>query len=161
MPKLFPLTHALYLWILGIAIGTIIALGVLVAPVIFKAALYLPELPLTKFQSGILMTQIFVKSTYILNFTAVAILVYEFASFKLGYTRPLFWLFGGISLMAILLFTLYYTPYIIEAQNLGAEATQSPAFASMHAQSEWVFKILLFSLSALFITRALRILSHR
>ncbi len=158
---LLPLAQTLYLWVLGVTIGAIIALGVFGAPVIFKAWFYLPDLPLTKFHSGILMTQIFVKFGYLLNFTAFFIIAYEILAFKLGVSRPPFLLFGGLSVIGIFLFTLYYTPYIIEAQKLGEEATGSSAFASMHIQSEWVFKLLLLTLSLLFFSRILNLLGRK
>ncbi len=148
--RLIILVKTLYLLLLGITIGTIITLGIFVAPVIFKAWLYLDPLEISKFHSGILMTQIFIKSGVLLNFTAFAIIIYELIATRLGDSRPVFLLLGFLSVGLILLFTLYYTPYIIEAQKLGESATSSDEFASMHRQSEEVFKLLLVTLTLLF-----------
>lgn len=159
--RLSMFSTTLYLWILGVSAGVIITLGIFVAPVIFRAWSYLPELGISKFDSGILMTHIFVNSGYLLNVVAFFIIAFEILSFRLGISRPLYIVFGGISVISIFLFTLYYTPYIIEVQKLGTEATSSSAFNSMHMQSEWVFKILLFTLSALFFSRILTLLCRK
>ena len=52
-----------------------------------------------------------------------------------------------------LLFTLYYTPFIIEAQSIGVSTTGSSAFEGMHKGSVIDFKILLTSLMVLFMRR--------
>lgn len=147
--RAFKVLDSLYLLLLGVGVGCIVACGAFAAPVVFRASSFLPELSLS--DSGLLMGQIFLKCNIYFNVLAGVILVYELATFA---TAPLFthtrqrrlWLLlGGISAMMIFLFTLYYTPYIMEAQRLNATAT--PEFSSMHKQSELVFKILLFTLA--------------
>ncbi|GAA7198176.1 hypothetical protein Kyoto80A_01670 [Helicobacter pylori] len=44
-----------YLLLLGILGGSLITLGMIVAPIVFKASSILPELNLTPFESGKLM----------------------------------------------------------------------------------------------------------
>ncbi|MGL2745428.1 DUF4149 domain-containing protein, partial [Helicobacter pylori] len=46
-----------YLLLLGILGGSLIILGAIVAPIVFKASSILPELNLTPFESGKLMAQ--------------------------------------------------------------------------------------------------------
>ncbi|MCD8478315.1 MAG: DUF4149 domain-containing protein [Sulfurospirillum sp.] len=67
----------LYLGFLGIAIGVEIAAGALVAPIIFFPQKYLGEGVLTHFQSGILMTQVFLKMNILIGFVALYSIIYE------------------------------------------------------------------------------------
>ncbi|PAF41722.1 DUF4149 domain-containing protein [Helicobacter sp. 11S03491-1] len=157
MNKIAPLIHtinALYLWLVGLSIGAMIACGAFVAPMIFNAYSFLPDLGITQYDSGILMTQIFVKLNYLLNFTAIIIIIYELLSFKASF-KPSIILLGinTLSILLIFIFTLYYTPHIIEAQSMGAAYTATPEFESMHTQSEFIFKILLTTLSISFFWR--------
>ncbi|MDE5925165.1 MAG: DUF4149 domain-containing protein, partial [Helicobacter sp.] len=101
-----------------------------------------------------LMTSIFVKLNIVLNLTAVWILFYEILSFRVSGARvaPLL---GLVSIVLIFLFTLYYTPYILQAQSLGEEGIANLAFDAMHTQSVYVFKTLMASLCLLFILRVL------
>ena len=131
-----------------------IASGALSAPAIFRAPAIVPNLEMTLFQSGILMTSIFVKLNVILNLLAAFILFYEILSFRVSGAKiaPLL---GLISIVLIFLFTLYYTPYILQAQSLGEEGIANLAFDAMHTQSVYVFKTLMASLCLLFILRVL------
>ena len=40
-------------------------------------------------------------------------------------------------------FVFIFTPFIVHAQGLGAEATQTAEFAKMHSASEYVMKVML------------------
>lgn len=148
---------SLYLLCLGTIIGGIIACGALSAPVIFNASQYLATLEITditRYASGILMTEIFVRFNYLLNAMAIFILVYELLAFNISSKKSLFLLGIGIfSVVLIFLFTMYYTPAIIAAQVDGAAATATDEFGSLHTQSEMIFQILLISLSASFLWR--------
>ena len=69
---------------------------------------------------------------------------------KLDILYSNFWLILGVfNIVLIALFVYYYTPFILDTQNL-----LSDNFASMHEQSVWVFKALMFGLSVLLIWRA-------
>ncbi|MBR7118468.1 MAG: DUF4149 domain-containing protein [Helicobacteraceae bacterium] len=144
------IASALYIWILGITLGTLLASGAFVANVIFNAGFFGVEL--SKFQSGILMTQIFLKLNILLIVVAFIIAIFETFALRLGNgaktIKIILFLSGAVSVICILLFSLYYTPFIIEQQQLGATATQSSEFTSMHTQSEFVANVLFFSLSA-------------
>lgn len=152
--KLQPYFLAFYLLFLGVTLGALIACGALSAPSIFRAPAIVPNLEMTLFQSGILMTSIFVKLNILLNLVAVFILFYEILSFRVSGTRIAPFL-GLVSIVLIFLFTLYYTPYILQAQSLGEEGVANVAFDSMHTQSVYVFKALMASLCLLFILRVL------
>ncbi|CAM3632311.1 MULTISPECIES: DUF4149 domain-containing protein [Helicobacter] len=153
--RLQPYFLVFYLLSLGITLGAVIASGALSAPSIFRAPALVPNLEMTLFQSGILMTSIFVKLNILLNFLAVVILFYEILSFRVSNARiaPLL---GLISIVLIFLFTLYYTPYILQAQSLGEEGIANATFDKLHTQSVYVFKALMASLCLLFIVRTLK-----
>ncbi|WP_243877454.1 DUF4149 domain-containing protein, partial [Helicobacter pylori] len=70
-----------YLLLLGILGGSLIILGAIVAPIVFKASSILPELNLTPFESGKLMAQIFVRFNYLLGTIGFVVLLYEIVSF--------------------------------------------------------------------------------
>lgn len=152
--RLQPYFLAFYLLLIGVTLGAIIACGVFSAPAIFRASMIVPNLEITLFQSGILMTSIFTKLNFLLNLLAVFILFYEILSMRISGAKiaPIL---GLCSLILIFLFTLYYTPYILQAQSLGEEAIANHAFDAMHTQSVYVFKALMVSLLLLFIIRAL------
>ena len=135
-----------YVMVLGICAGSILSLGVFVAPVIFVPDLILGNGVLSHYQSGLLMSHIFVKSNYLLNFTALFIIFYEFKAF-FSLDRDKFSFFVSILVVyCIGLFTLYYTPYILKSQSLGEKVINSAGFENMHKGSEIDFKILLVAL---------------
>ncbi|MCI7047582.1 MULTISPECIES: DUF4149 domain-containing protein [Helicobacter] len=149
--KIYASFSALYLLFIALSIGLILA-SAFSASVVFRGASLAEGLDITLFQSGILMTQIFIKVNFLLNILALLILIYELITLQT--TRQKFIpLLGFINAILILLFTLYYTPYIIEAQTIGESAIETLEFNQMHQQSELVFKTLLITLILLFFTR--------
>jgi hypothetical protein len=145
----------IYLVMLGIAIGVEIAAGAFIAPVIFFPQKYLGEGVLSHFQSGILMTQVFLKMNLVIGFAALYSIIYEMEVFMMRKNYDFLSFF--LSLMIVVgtgLFLYYYTPFIIHAQQLGAMETTTEAFASMHKQSEWVMKALMVAQFGLFIRRS-------
>ncbi|EQD99632.1 membrane protein [Helicobacter pylori PZ5024] len=142
-----------YLLLLGILGGSLITLGMMVAPIIFKAPSILPEFNLTLFESGKLMSQIIVRFNFFLGAIGFVVLLYEIISFIYD-KRSLVYLILGVAIGALcLLFVFYYTPYILNAQKVGEAALQSAEFARSHAQSEWLFKELFVLVCALFFLR--------
>ncbi|WP_121043913.1 DUF4149 domain-containing protein [Helicobacter pylori] len=142
-----------YLLLLGILGGSLITLGMMVAPIVFKAPSILPELNLTPFESGKLMVQIIVRFNFLLGAIGFVVLLYEIISFIYS-KRSLVYLILGVAIGALcLLFVFYYTPYILNAQKIGEVAIQSDGFARLHTQSEWLFKELLVLVCALFFLR--------
>lgn len=144
-----------YLLLLGILGGSLITLGMMVAPIIFKAPSILPEFNLTLFESGKLMSQIIVRFNFLLGAIGFVVLLYEIISFIYD-KRSLVYLILGVAIGALcLLFVFYYTPYILNAQKVGEAAIQSAEFARSHTQSEWLFKELFVLVCALFFWRLL------
>lgn len=140
---------ALYIWIIGVTIGALLSSGAFSANVIFYASDF--GINLSKFESGILMTQIFLKLNILLIVVAFIIAVFEVFALRLSDNtktiKIILFLSGGISVICMLLFSLYYTPFIIEQQQIGEATMQSNDFNTMHQQSEMVANILFFSLS--------------
>lgn len=153
------ITGAMYLVILGICIGGIV-LSAISASSIFNADIILRNSGLsdsiiTKYDSGIIMSNIFVKFGYILNVSAIIILVYESLSFRIQKSGFFLWLLNILNVILIFLFTFYYTSKIIDMQEEGAATVGGIEFDSIHRQSELVFKILLVTLIISFISRVL------
>ena len=145
----------IYLVMLGIAIGVEIAAGAFIAPVIFFPQKYLGDGVLSHFQSGILMTQVFLKMNLVIGFAALYSIIYEVQVFMMRKNYDFLSFF--LSLVIVVgtgLFLFYYTPFIVHAQQLGAMETTTEAFATMHKQSEWVMKALMVAQFGLFIRRS-------
>ena len=145
----------IYLVMLGIAMGVEIAAGAFIAPVIFFPQKYLGEGILSHFQSGILMTQVFLKMNLVIGFVALYSIIYEVQVWMMrkNYDFLSFILSLGM-VVTTGLFLFYYTPFIVHAQQLGALETTTEAFANMHKQSEWVMKLLMVTQFGLFIRRS-------
>lgn len=139
--------RAINLLLLGAMIGIELILGVVVAPVIFYPQNLIGENVLSLFQSGLMMSQIFIQMGYILIAVASINLLFELysyfkdeAKFQLKFSKL------ALSLLIFilsLLFVFYFSAYIIQTQALGEEATKSEEFKSMHSASEVVMKIIL------------------
>ena len=157
-PHFYSFAFMIYLLLIGLALGAIIA-SAFSAPVNFGAASFVEGLEITLFQSGVLMTQIFIKLNILLNILAVFIIIYEVIIFKTT-RQKIAPLLGFISVILILLFTLYYTPYILQAQQMGEESIQTLKFDAMHKQSVLVFKTLLITLFLLFCIRSYKLINN-
>lgn len=149
--------RSFYLFLLGICIGAELAIGIFMAPVIFYPSQYIGEGVLSHYQSGQLMTQVFLKYNILLIFISSLILLFEILNLKgsesFNYKISAFFLSLIISLLAMS-FVFYFTPYILQAQKIGAEATATAEFLSMHKASEFVMKAMLLAQVALFFIRA-------
>ncbi len=144
---------ASYLLFLGAIIGMEFASGALIAPIIFYPSAYIGEGVLSHFQSGQLMTQVFLRLNIILMVFAISAWIYEAYMIKLGKKDNYTLIFMALISLCIYLFVFYYTPYILEAQKLGAEATKTAEFASYHKNSELVMKALMMLQIALLFRR--------
>ena len=145
---------SLYLMVLGVALGVEIAAGAFVAPVIFFPQKYLGEGVLTHFQSGILMMQVFLKTNLVIGFIALYSMIFEVQTTMARKRNDMLSFFLSLGCaIATGLFIFYYTPFIVHAQQLGAEHTTGEAFSTMHKQSELVMKVLMGFQLVLFLRR--------
>lgn len=133
----------IYIVFIGIALGVEIAAGAFVAPVIFHPERYLGTGVLTHFQSGILMTQVFLKTNMLMSIVALYSIAYELLAWMKKHKDSVSLVLSFSALILTSLFVFYYTTFIVDAQILGAQATATPEFAKMHQESEWVIKILM------------------
>jgi len=144
-----------YLVMLGVAIGVEIAAGAFIAPVIFFPQKYLGDGVLTHFQSGILMTQVFLKMNLVIGFVALYSIIYEVQVWMMFKNYDfLSFILSIVVVLTTGLFIFYYTPFIVHAQQLGAVETTTELFAKMHKQSEWVMKALMVAQFMLFVRRS-------
>lgn len=139
----------IYLFLLAGLIGFELCAGAISAPVIFKGG---AELGLSHFQSGVLMSQIFVKFNYLLLSISVFSLVYEGFGLRQGisYAKISQIALSFIVLIGACFFVFYCTSYIMQAQKMGEAATQTPDFASVHSASELIFKLIILAQTLLF-----------
>lgn len=143
-----------YVSLLGISLGVQIAVGAFMAPVIFHPSYYLAEGVLSHFQSGILMTQVFLKTNLLLSVVALYSVLYEMIAWlKKTDKDTLSFFLALLSLLLSAAFVLYYTPFIVNAQAGGELATRTDLFAVMHKQSEWVMKALMLTQCGLLFRR--------
>lgn len=133
---------SVYIVLVGMALGVELCAGAFVAPIIFFPSGYLGEGVLTHFQSGILMTQVFLKSNMLLGLVAFYGIVFEVIAWITKQNKDVLSLslsFSGFILTVLFLF--YYTPFIVDAQR--ALTTESEVFFKMHKESELVMKSLM------------------
>ncbi|MBZ7950175.1 DUF4149 domain-containing protein [Campylobacter molothri] len=140
---------AVNLFLLAAMIGIELILGVIVAPIIFYPKNFLGDGILNHYQSGILMTQIFIKMGYLLLIVSSINILFEVFSyfkekinFKIKFSKLILSL---IILILSLIFVFYFTGQIISMQKLGEQATISNKFSSIHSASEITLKIILIS----------------
>ncbi|MFT7005071.1 MAG: hypothetical protein ACJAWW_002440 [Sulfurimonas sp.] len=142
-----------YLIILAASFGAVIALGAIVAPVIFHSDKILVNITLDHYNAGIIMGEIFHRFSYWLYVVASCVVLYEAVKYKMG-QRDALTLASAITVVfSSLMFSVVYSPKILSMQAIGIEATQSDTFSNIHIASEIDFKILALSLLVLFVRR--------
>lgn len=142
-----------YLILIAATFGAVIVLGAVVAPIIFHSDRILVDVILNKYNSGIIMGEVFHKFSYWLYVVAIAVALYEAAWYKMGQRDAIAFGSAVSVLFSSLMFSAVYAPKILVMQGLGIEATQSDTFANIHMASELDFKILALSLLVLFVRR--------
>ncbi|KAB0613246.1 DUF4149 domain-containing protein [Campylobacter hyointestinalis] len=148
-----------YLFLLALIIGVEISIGAFLAPVLFFPAKYIGEGVLSLFQSGQLMTQVFLKYNTLLIAVCLVSIIYELINLIKNKEDSFNFKFSAFMLSFIVLglassFAFYFTPYIVNAQSLGELATATNDFARIHKASEIVMKIMIIAQTILFFVRA-------
>ena len=145
MNKYFRMATMAYLTLLGAMLGAGLYAGIVVAPVTFNIDQWLGAQLLTQFQEGQIMTENFLRLSYLVNVVIVSVILYEGYKYK-KFERDRVTLVATFFVLATgLLFAHYYIPDIIAMQAQGVEATKTEAFINTHKGSEINFKI--FSLA--------------
>ena len=147
MNRYFRIVTMTYLIFLSAVLGAGLFAGIVVAPVTFHTEQWLGSEVLTQFQEGQIMTENFLRLSYLVNVLLVSVVLYEGYKFKKFERDTLTQVATFFVLATGLLFSQYYIPDIIAMQEQGVEATKSVAFINTHKGSEINFKI--FSLALL------------
>jgi hypothetical protein len=138
-----------YLMLLGVTLGAGLCAGVFAAPVIFHADDLLGGGVLTHFQEGVIMTQIFLKLDWLVNLTCALILFVEGYHFLRFWRDQITFYSAFVTVWTGFMFTLYYTPQIVEFQRQGESILTNDLFQKTHMMSEWDFKIFVVALAVL------------
>ena len=147
MKKYFRVTTIAYLVLLGATLGAGLILGIVVAPVTFHTELYLGSEMLSHYQEGLIMTQNFLKLSYLVTFTVIAVVLYEGYKYKKFERDTTTQIATFFVITTGLMFGHYYLPDILLMQQAGEVMTESSDFINLHKGSEVNFKI--FSLALL------------
>ncbi|WP_304546266.1 DUF4149 domain-containing protein [Sulfurimonas microaerophilic] len=142
-----------YLLVIAASLGGVLALGALVAPVVFHTDTMLVGALLDNYNAGIIMGEIFRRFSYWIYFLAAYVFIYEALMYKQGQRDNIALISSFLTIATSLMFSAVYSPKILAMQALGTEATQSDTFQNIHIASEIDFKILAVSLLVLFIRR--------
>ncbi len=142
-----------YLLVLAASFGAVLALGAIVAPVVFHTDVMLYGVLLDNYNAGIIMGEIFRRFSFWVYFLAAYVAVYEALMYKSGQRDNIIFGSAFLTVATSLMFSAVYSPKILTMQALGTEATQSDTFANLHIASEIDFKILAVSLVILFLRR--------
>ncbi|CAA6815468.1 MAG: Unknown protein [uncultured Sulfurovum sp.] len=151
MNKYFRMTTMAYLMFLSAVLGMILYAGIVVTSVTFNTHLYVGAELLTQFQEGQIMTESFLRLSYVVNVIIVAVVLYEGYKFK-KFERDTVTKVATFFVLATgLLFSQYYIPDIVAMQAQGEAMTQSEAFLNTHKGSELNSKIFALSLLVLIV----------
>ena len=151
MNKYFKITTVAYLVLLGAVLGAGLFAGIVVAPVTFHTETWLGSEVLSHYQEGLIMTENFIRLSYLVNVVLVAVALYEGYKYK-KFERDTITKVATFFVIATgLLFSQYYIPDILTMQMAGEAMTQSEAFINTHKGSEINFKIFSVALLVLMV----------
>jgi hypothetical protein len=144
-----------YIVVLGITIGIVMALGMLVAPIVFhpeKVAIMTTVI--SHFESGLMMGAIFDRFGGFL--TAVLVIVVAMEGYLQGVKKQgcvVDILVASCVVVTSSSFLWYFIPAVKEFQLKGSSVLADPAFQTLHSMSELDFKLLMASLMMLAFAR--------
>ena len=138
-----------YFILLGVTLGAGLYAGIVVAPVTFHSEIYLGSELLSRFQEGLIMTENFVRLSYLVDFTVLAVALYEGFKYKTFDRDTITSVSAFLVIASGLLYVHYYIPQILEFQKEGEAITQSKLFENTHFASELDFKLFALSLLVL------------
>jgi len=151
MNKYFRMTTMTYLMFLSGVLGAMLYAGIVVTSVTFNTDLWLGTELLTQFQEGQVMTENFLRLSYVVNVLLISVVLYEGYKFKKFERDTLTKVATFFVLATGLLFSQYYIPDIIAMQAQGEAMTQSAAFVNTHKGSEINSKIFALALIVLIV----------
>jgi len=146
----------IYILLLGVMLGAGLFAGIVVAPTVFHSEVALGGELLTRFQEGLIMTVNFVKLSYLVDITILAVTLYEGYRFK-SFERDTIGLLSAVVVVLTgLLYSHYYIPQILEMQKEGEAITESKVFENTHFASELDFKLFALALMILLVRNVYR-----
>jgi len=140
-----------YLIFLSVVLGASLYAGVVVAPVTFNTEEIFGFSVLSQFQEGMIMTQNFIKLSYLVTLSVIVTVIYEGYKYKKGERDKLTFIALFLVVATGLMFSHYYLPDIIIMQQAGEEMTKTQLFIDTHKASEINFKIIAFALLLLLV----------
>ena len=144
---------AFYVFMLCCSIAIIFILGSFVAPTIYHTERIHGVQLLSHYDAGLLMSQIFVKSNYILLITLATIIFYDGMRIFKRKSNSLVAALAGISALGLAAHIFFFTPKVLEYQAAGEMATKLDTFTTIHKLSEADFKFTLAALICLVFVR--------
>jgi hypothetical protein len=151
MKKYFRIATMAYLVLLGVMLGAGLFAGIVVAPVIFHTEQWLGGALLSHYQEGLIMTQNFIRLSYLVDVVVLIVFLYEGFKYKMFERDKITQVAAFFVIATGLLFAHYYIPDILAMQMGGEAITQSAAFVNTHKGSEINFKIFSFALLVLIV----------
>lgn len=145
------MTTMAYLMFLSAVLGMMLYAGIVVTSVTFNTDLYIGAELLTQFQEGQIMTENFLRLSYVVNVLIIVVVLYEGYKFKMFERDTVTKVASFFVLATGLLFSQYYIPDIISMQEQGEAMTQSVAFLNTHKGSEINSKIFALALLVLIV----------
>jgi len=140
-----------YIVFLSSVLGMMLYAGIVVTSVTFNTDLYVGAQLLTQFQEGQIMTENFLRLSYVVNLLILVVVLYEGYKFKKFERDTVTQVATFFVLATALLFSQYYLPDIIAMQQQGEAVTKSVAFLNTHKGSEINSKIFVMSLLVLIV----------
>jgi hypothetical protein len=151
MPIVFKNLTIVYIIFLAAVLGATLYAGIVVAPVTFNTDAVFNSNILSQYQEGMIMTENFVRLSYVVTLSAIAVFLYEGYKYKMG-ERDIFVMIAALlAIITAIMFSYYYIPDIISMQRMGEEATKTQYFINTHNGSEIDFKIYAFALLILLV----------
>jgi hypothetical protein len=132
----------IYTSLIGVIIGSIIVVGIIVAPIIFHTEVILEAELLSNFQEGLIQSEIFIRFNYILLTLSLFVLIMETYYF-IKKRDFVMYIISLIAVLSSFLFIFYFTNEILNFNNLGESATKSDEFKYIHKASVIDFKVML------------------
>ena len=132
-------------------LGAMLYAGIVVTSVTFNTDLWIGTEILTQFQEGQIMTESFLRLSYVVNVLLISVVLYEGYKFKKFERDTVTQVATFFVLATGFLFSQYYIPDIIAMQAQGEAMTQSVAFVNTHKGSEINSKIFAFALIVLIV----------
>ncbi|MDD5405727.1 MAG: DUF4149 domain-containing protein [Sulfurovaceae bacterium] len=151
MSPIFRNVTMAYLIFLSAVLGASLYAGIVVAPITFNTEAIFGSPVLSQFQEGMIMTQNFIKLSYMVTLSVIAVVIYEGYKYKMGERDILTSISFFLVVATGLMFSYYYLPDIILMQQAGEEMTKTQLFLDTHKGSEIDFKIYVFALLLLLI----------